>query len=246
MQKQAQHNWLEGTLGQYLLAREQAIYDVAVSNVFGFHAVQIGLPEVECLKNSRMPNKFTAGEDSGSVRCESEYLPFAEASIDLLCLPHALEFSENPHQTLREASRVLVPEGYVILTGFNPYSAWGLRKLFANKKNYPWSGQFFPLNRIKDWLALLGLEFVEAQFSCYELPINNQKWLQRLSLMDKVGPKWWPMLGGQYIIVAKKRVVSITLLKPKWKRSLLRPGLAISGHKKHEQQKNINENGNEK
>lgn len=240
MQKQTQQHWLEGTLGQHLLSREQAIYDVAVSDVFGFHAVQIGLPEVECLKNSRMPNKFIAGEDNGSVRCESECLPFAEASIDLLCLPHALEFSQNPHQTLREVSRVLVPEGYVIMTGFNPYSAWGVRRLFSNKKSYPWDGQFFAINRIKDWLALLDLEFVEAQFSCYELPINTDKWLKRLSLMNKVGSKWWPMFGGQYIIVAKKRVVNITLLKPKWKRSLLRPGLAISGHKKHEQQKKIN------
>ncbi|MEE9331228.1 MAG: methyltransferase domain-containing protein [Methylophilaceae bacterium] len=239
MQTHTQKDWLETTLGQYLLAHEQAIYDVTVGDVFGFHAVQIGFSPVDCLKNSRIPNIISAGENCGHVRCESGYLPFAENSIDLLCLPHALEFSDNPHQTLREVSRVLVPEGYLILTGFNPYSMWGGRKLFSRKKNYPWQGQFFPLYRIKDWLALLGLEFVEAQYACYELPVNNRKWLKRFSFMDKMGANWWPMMGGQYIIVAKKRVVNITLLKPKWKRSLLRPGLAITGHKKHEQQKNI-------
>jgi SAM-dependent methyltransferase len=152
-------------------------------------------------------------------------------------LPHALGFSDNPHQSLREASRVLVPEGYLILTGFNPISAWGIRRLFSKKRSYPWHGQFFSLSRIKDWLALLGMEFVEAQFFGYELPINNQKWLKRLSFLDKIAARWWPRLGGQYIIVAKKRVVNITFLKPKWKRSLLQPGIRVGGHKKNETQK---------
>jgi len=237
METHIQDIWLASTLGQHLLNREQAIYDIVVGDVFGFYAVQVGLPQLNCLKNSRIPNIVFAGNDTGHLLCESSYLPFAENSIDLLCLPHALGFSEDPHQTLREASRVLMPEGYLILTGFNPFSAWGIRRLFTKKSAYPWHGQFFSLSRIKDWLALLGLEFVEAQFFGYELPVNNEKWLKRFSFMGKMGARWWPMMGGQYIIVAKKRVVNITLLKPKWKRSLLRPGIVAGGHKKHETQK---------
>lgn len=239
MQTHTQDIWLNTALGQDLLAHEQQIYDLAVANVFGFHAVQVGLPQVNCLKNSRIPKTIFAGNDQGHLRCESSYLPFSESSIDLLCLPHALEFSENPHQTLREASRVLVPEGYLILTGFNPYSAWGIRRFFSKKHVYPWYGQFFSLSRIKDWLALLGLEFVEAQFFSYALPINNDQWVKRFSLVGKLGAKCWPRMGGQYVIVAKKRVVNITLLKPNWKRSLLNPGLVISGHKKHKPQKRL-------
>ncbi|MFW5432128.1 MAG: class I SAM-dependent methyltransferase [Methylophilaceae bacterium] len=245
MKSHTQELWLDTTLGQCLFEHEQQIYDLAVADVFGFHAVQVGLPKVNCLKNSRIPNIIFAGNDKGHLRCESSYLPFAESSIDLVCLPHALEFSENPHQTLREASRVLVPEGYLILTGFNPYSAMGIRRSFTKKHVYPWYGQFFSLSRIKDWLALLGLEFVEAQFFGYELPINNSQWLKRFSFMAKMGTKWWPRIGGQYVIVAKKRVVNITLLKPNWKRSLLQPGLAISGHKKHESQKNVKNDKND-
>lgn len=234
MQTHIQDIWLDTTLGKLLLGHEQSIYDLAVGDVFGFHAVQVGLPQVNCLKNSRIPNIISAGNTTGHIRCESGYLPFAENSIDLLCLPHALEFSENPHQTLREAARVLLPEGYLILTGFNPFSAWGIKKFITKKHSYPWHGHFFSFSRIKDWLALLGLEFVEAQFFCYELPINNEKWLKRFSFVDKVGAKWWPKMGGQYVIIAKKRVVNITLLRPKWKRSLLQPGLVLGGHKKHE------------
>ncbi len=237
MQTYTQEAWVETTLGQCLLRYEQPVYDKAVGDVFGFYAVQVGLPQIDCLKNSRIPNVIKASEKTGRVHCESDYLPFAENSVDLLCMPHALEFSHNPHQTLREAARVLLPEGYVIITGFNPFSFWGVKKLITKRQHYPWTGQFFSLLRIKDWLALLGLEFVEAQFFCHELPINNEKWLKRFSFVAKLGAKWWPMMGGQYVIVARKRVVNITLLKPKWKRKLLRSGLAVSGQKKMKQQK---------
>ena len=239
MQTYTQEGWFESTLGQSLLDYEQPIYDHAVSDRFGFYAVQIGLPQVDCLKNSRIPYVIAAGNTTGHIHCESDYLPFAESSIDLLCMPHALEFSDNPHQTLREAARVLVPEGYLIMTGFNPFSFWGLKRLLRKKKGYPWGGQFFSLLRIKDWLALLGLEFVEAEFFCHELPINNETWLKRFLIISKIGAKWWPMMGGQYVVVAKKRVVNITLLKPKWKQRLLQSGLAVSGQKnKHQMSQN--------
>lgn len=230
--KIAQDTWLETTLGQYLLRHEQPFYDATVGDIFGFNAVQIGLPQTNLLKNSRIPHTLQADTRAGELRCESDYLPFAESCIDLLCLPHALEFSENPHQTLREAARVLVPDGYLLLTGFNPVSAWGIKNLLSRDDAYPWHGQFFTLSRIKDWLALLGLEFVEAQFCCYEPPINDEKWLKRFAFADKMGSKWWPMMGGLYFIVAKKRVVSMTLLKPNWKQNSLKSRLVVNSQKK--------------
>lgn len=228
MQKYTQNIWFESTLGQHLLSREQQKYNAAVGDVFGFYAVQVGVPQINCLENSRIPNIIYANKD---LHCDSDYLPFSESCIDLLCLPHVLEFSENPHQTLREAARVLVPEGYLMLTGFNPLSIWGVKSLLAKEHAYPWHGQFFSLSRIKDWLALLGLEFIEAEFSCYEPPINDEKWLKRFAFMDKVGTNWWPAMGGQYFILAKKRVVNMTLLKPNWKRRTLKSGLVVGGHK---------------
>ena len=232
MQKIAQDNWLETTLGQHLLQLEQQKYDAQVGDIFGFNAVQIGLPQINLLQNSRIPNIFHAHTRSGELLCESDFLPFAENCIDLLCLPHALEFSENPHQTLREAARVLVPEGYLLISGFNPLSTWGIKNLFSKDETYPWHGQFFTLSRIKDWLALLGLEFVEARFCCYELPINDEKWLKRFAFAEKMGGKWWPMMGGLYFIVAKKRVVNMTLLKPNWKKNSLKSRLAVNSPKK--------------
>ncbi len=242
----SQHDWLNSTLGQYLLAREQARYDAVVGDIFGFNALQLGMLQMDALKNSRIPHLLHVGNSEGDAYCESDYLPFAESCIDLVCLPHVLEFSENPHQTLREAERVLVPEGHLILTGFNPISAWGIKQLlskdnnYAQNENFPWHGHFFTLARIKDWLALLGLEFVNGSMNCYEPPINDEKWLKRFAFMDKMGDKWWPMMGGLYFIVAKKRVVNMTLLKPNWKKSSIKSRLVVNSNPKSRshQQKN--------
>lgn len=235
---ESQRVWLETTLGQYVLAREQAMFDAVVSDIFGFNALQLGLLQLDALKSSRIPHVMHVGNREGDALCESDYLPFAESCIDLICLPHVLEFSRNPHQTLREAERILVPEGHLILTGFNPISAWGIKQTLTKETNcaeggnYPWQGHFFTLSRIKDWLALLGLEFVSGSMHAYEPPINDEKWLKRFACMDKMGEKWWPMLGGVYFIVAKKRVVNITLLKPNWKKSALQQRLAVSSNPK--------------
>jgi SAM-dependent methyltransferase len=228
----SQNVWLESALGQYLLTREQAMYDAVVSDIFGFNAVQLGMLQIDMLKNSRIPHILHVGNNAGDVCCESAYLPFAESCIDLICLPHVLEFSENPHQTLREAERVLVPEGHLVLTGFNPISAWGFKQVTTKSQEYPWQGHFFTLSRIKDWLALLGLEFVSGSMNCYEPPINDEKWLKRFAFADKMGAKWWPMLGGLYFIVAKKRVVNMTLLQPNWKKTSLKSRLAVSSTQK--------------
>ena len=256
---ESQRIWLTSPLGQYLLAQEQVMFDAVVSDIFGFNALQLGLLQLNTLKSSRIAHIMHVGNREGDTLCESDYLPFAESCIDLICLPHVLEFSRNPHQTLREAERVLVPEGHLILTGFNPISAWGIKQTLtketnsvqsgnsAQGENYPWQGHFFTLSRIKDWLALLGLEFASGSMNAYEPPFNDEKWLKRFTCMDKMGEKWWPMLGGIYFIVAKKRVVNITLLKPNWKKSILQQNLVVSSNrqsKPHQQKTNSIKNEN--
>ncbi len=247
-----QNSWLTTILGQYLLQKEQQMYDAAVGDIFGFNAVQLGLSQMDTLKNSRIPHILHVGNNAGEVLCESDYLPFSESCIDLICLPHVLEFSENPHQTLREAERILVPEGHLILTGFNPISAWGIKQMLRRDKkldkSYPWHGHFFTLSRIKDWLALLGLEYVSGQMHCYEPPINNQQWLNRFAWMDQLGSRWWPMMGGVYFIVAKKRVVNMHLLKPNWKKNSLKSRLAVTSPQKTKpnQQQKIKQQKTEK
>ncbi|HZV99634.1 MAG TPA: class I SAM-dependent methyltransferase [Methylophilaceae bacterium] len=234
MSIQDQHEWLATPLGSYLQEQEQVLYDNAVSDVFGFNAVQIGMQEMDLLRNSRISFSLKADVDHGSVRCDSSYLPFKNNSIDLVLLPHTLEHSEIPHQTLREAERVLVPEGHVMISGFNPISAWGLKHVTAKDNSYPWNGCFRTLLRIKDWLALLGFEVVDTRMACYALPFSNPVWLQKSRCMDKAGDRWWPMMGGVYFIVAKKRVLGMRLIRPNWKKAKLKPSLVPAPSQKND------------
>ena len=225
MSADTQHEWLTTPLGAYLQQQEQALFDSAVSDVFGFNAVQIGMATMDLLRSSRIPFSFKAGNGQGDALCDSRYLPFLSNSIDLLLLPHALEFSHDPHQTLREAERVLVPEGHIMLAGFNPISAWGLKRALTKDDGYPWNGSFLRLPRIKDWLALLGFEMVAGRMACYAPPFANPAWRRRFEFMDKSGDRWWPMMGGIYFIVAKKRVLGMRVIRPNWNKSGLKPNL---------------------
>jgi SAM-dependent methyltransferase len=133
-----------------------------------------------------------------------------------MLLPHTLDFSDNPHQIVREVARVLRPEGHVVIAGFNPLSLWGLRRRVGGSRDFPWHGRFIHLARIKDWLALLGLEIVAGSMACYAPPCGEQKWLERFAFMEKAGDRWWPIAGGVFFLQAVKRVRGIRLIMPKW------------------------------
>ena len=128
--------WFETPAGRYLLAWEQARFDQAVADIFGYHALQLGQPGIDALRANRMPHRWlaldapaaAAAEPKAALACDFSALPFPAASLDLVVLPHALENHPDPHATLREVERVLVPEGRVVICGMNPLSLWGLRE----------------------------------------------------------------------------------------------------------------------
>jgi SAM-dependent methyltransferase len=212
-------DWLETPQGQYLLQWEEAKFDIMVADIFGYNAVQIGLPECEFLRGNRIPFRFcTSAFGEADVISGAEALPFATASVDLVLLPHVLEFSRHPHQVLREVERVLVPEGSVIISGFNPLSLWGARRLLARSRGaFPWRGQYLSVRRTKDWLALLGFETQAGGFGCYAPSVTSTKWLERWRFMDKAGDRWWPICGGAYILQGIKRVQGMRLITPSWR-----------------------------
>ena len=220
--------WLETAPGRYVLAWEQQQFDALVADIFGFNAVQIGLLELPALRSNRMPFVFAAGEPSGAgsdgevgpriaahVHVRPEELPFASQSIDLLVLPHALEFADDPHHVLREVERVLMPEGHVVISGFNPISLWGLRQVIGRSFNAPFlprEGQFMALPRLKDWLKLLGFEVHRGQFGCYRPAFSADRWQARFGFMEGAGARWWSYCGAIYMVHAVKRVPGMRLI----------------------------------
>jgi SAM-dependent methyltransferase len=223
--------FLDSPPGRYAMAWEQAQLDRVVSDIFGYHALQIGLPQFDALRENRMPLRLRMAEavappDAAApdvaVVAGFDELPFATQSIDLVVLPHTLEFAREPHRVLREVDRVLVPEGQVVIVGFNPASLWGLRQWLVRLGAHPYlprEGQFIHLARIKDWLKLLSFETQLGRFGAYAPWARSEQWLARWSFLEKAGDRWWPVLGSLYMVTAIKRVRGMRLIGPAWKKS---------------------------
>ena len=167
---------------------------------------------------------------------DSTALPFAEASLDLVVLPHTLEFSADPHATLREVQRVLVPEGRVAISGLNPASLWGWRQVRAHlyrslgsgKLYLPEDCEFIGHWRLRDWLRLLELELESVAFGCYRPAVRSAGALARFEWMDRVGGRWWPVLGAAYVAVAVKRTQGAKLVGTRWKKAPATAGAPVS------------------
>jgi SAM-dependent methyltransferase len=218
---------------------ELAQFDSAVDDVFGFRAVQIGLPEVDFLRQNRISYRFSlALEPGAAVAADPLQLPLASQSVDLVVLPHVLEGHPNPHDVLREVERVLMPEGQVVISGFNTASLWRVRQLFAPRHNgAPWDAKFIGLLRLREWLRVLGFELNGGKFGCYAPPFRNEVWLKRFAFMDKAGARWWPVTGGVYVVRAVKRVHGMRIVTPAWRRERARrrPRAPVSqrSHRNH-------------
>lgn len=225
-------NWFDTPPGSIMLDWEQQSFDATVADLFGYHALQLGNPAVRGLRANRMPHRWLAletalghSEPQPDLVSDFSALPFSAASLDLVLLPHTLEQHPRPHDTLREVERVLVPEGRVVVSGINPLSLWGLmgyRSRFYQRMGFgrpylPAANEFIHPWRLRDWLRLLGFEVLSCHFGCGHPAMRSERWLQRFEWMDRVGRRWWPILGAGYFVVAVKRVRGMRLLEPGWK-----------------------------
>ena len=201
--------------------------------LFGYQLVQVGLlgPDLDYLANC--PIRFrtvvaTVPErafGARRVRGTAEQLPIAADSVDAVVLPHTLDLASDPPQVLREAERVLIPEGRLVLTGFNPWSLWGLRRQLGPRNAPPWNCHFIGYPRLHDWLSLLGFAVESTEVVMFRPPIAQPGLLDRLAFLDRQGPRLWPMLAGVYVVQAIKRVSTLTPIPlPLRRRRLIRAG----------------------
>ncbi|AJC22921.1 methyltransferase domain-containing protein [Pandoraea pulmonicola] len=251
--------WLVSPPGRYALAWEQTLFDQWVGDLFGYHALQLGRPELDTLRENRMPYRGlvltaqrgveapplmtkAASDTTGIAPANAagpvdmvprdilvsrfDELPIATASTDLVVLPHVLEFAENPHDILREVERILVPEGQVIITGFNNLSLWGAREELGRLAGAPFlppGADLIAFTRLKDWLKLLSFDIDRGRFGCYRPPLRGEHWLQRFEFMEPAGDRWWPIFGALYAVRAVKRVRGMRLVGKVRKRILALP-----------------------
>jgi SAM-dependent methyltransferase len=201
--------------------------------LFGYHLIVLGMPsEWTLFADSPIMHQwqleaFQPPNQTVDLLADPAFLPLATECIDVVVLPHTLEFAVSPHAILREVDRVLIPDGYVIVLGFNPFSLWGIWRLLLTRRHQtPWDGRFLSVTRMRDWLALLGFETVAVRYHFYRPPLQQTSVLTKLLFLESFGTKWWAFGGGGYVLLAKKRVSTLTPIKPRW---LTRPARLSTG-----------------
>ncbi len=95
------------------------------------------------------------------IQAKAHSLPLKSDCVDMVIVPHLLEFDASRFTTMRELERVLKPEGILVIINFNPWSPW-VRCLYLWDIQWAdsWRGHFISRSRILDWLKLLNFEVI--------------------------------------------------------------------------------------
>jgi len=219
--------WWHSPLGQAVLKQEQQLFQSTPEHFHGYYQLQLGC-ETSLLPDMTMPKFKRHMAKSADVDGDNESLPFKSKSLDIILLSHVLEFSADPHQVLREAERVLVGDGTMIICCFNPWSLWGLRRLFSRKTSAPWHGHFFGKSRIKDWLSLLNFDVIACEKLMFRPPLKKEKWLNRTLKLETKGQRFWPVFSGVKVLVATKRTVPLTPVIQRWRAGQIFPNTGLA------------------
>lgn len=211
--------WQDFPHGDYIRLGVERKIAQWLPRMFGYHMLKLGSLSGQ-LDTSQSPIKHQIcvapfGAHVG-VFAEIDELPFSENSVDACILSQCLEYHSDPHHILRETHRTLIPGGYIVITGFNPFSLTGLAHLlpFSSQK-LPWSGRFFTPARVKDWLDLLGFEIVADERFIHASLARGSR-LSRFAPWRRFCKQYLRPMGSVYMLVARKRVTPLTPIKPKW------------------------------
>jgi SAM-dependent methyltransferase len=209
-------DWFEGPLGTRVLREEAALATLALDTVFGFELLQVGAwgPACHLLAGARTQHTTLLAPEltPGVTLCAPlDTLPFRSDSIDAILLPHTLELVEDPYAVLREAERVLTGEGCLMICGFNPFSGWGagrvLGRYIGRPPFPPHTQRMLSERRLRDWVALLGFDVDSVHGYLGFLPMTGGG-------LSEVRPRR-ALTAGAYLLKARKRVSTLTLVRPR-------------------------------
>ena len=221
--------WYQTPLGQYLFDELQEKLEPVLSTSFGYYALQIGsLGESQVLLEAcRVKHKFVLDRMTvaADLQAYASLLPVTSDSVDLVVIVHRLSNTQTPHALLREAARILIPEGRLIIIDFNPLSFWGIRHFFqAWLEQIPWSGHYYSARRLTDWMKLLGFDRQQYLRVGYLPPIQRPRLLSYLSWLEKGMRKWLRFSSALNVLIYNKNVIPMTAVRQRWSARSILPG----------------------
>ena len=228
-------DWHRRVPGSLVLDTENRCLIPLIANKFGYHLLIVGsrdyLPVLGAVRVQHCtwlkvpaaparepePEVVLPAARCSAVQGDPGAMPVASDSIDIVILPHIIEFQEDPHAALREAERVLVPEGHLIVAGYNALGLMGAWNLL-HRRGAPWNGRFYTAGRVRDWLSVLGFDTVASEGCFFRPPLPSPRILRQLQVFETAGRRFWPGLCGTWFLVARKRTATLTPLRPVWRR----------------------------
>ncbi len=230
-------HWLTHFLGETLMKTEQQYLIKQFAERYGRYALLLGVPHQHSMLDPLAITKHVVlspliNKNTAISYIEGSYkeLPIASGSLDIVVIPHTLEFLDNPRQLLNEACRIVKPEGDIIIFGFNPYSLWGINKWWLKgHKKIPWHGHFISAKTIKNWLTLADFQLVRQDMLMFRPPLHRPSLMQKLTFLEWIGVKSKAFFGGVYVITAKAKVIPLTPIKLHWKQQISPLRVSISG-----------------
>lgn len=222
-------DWYSSETGQYLFKELEEKLAPLLATTFGYYSLQIGCTGLagRLQESCRVKHQFTL-DDLGKhaeVHANPSMLPIASDTVDLVILMHHLSNTGEPHAVLREAFRILIPEGKLVIIDFNPKSLWGLRRFFQGwLEHVPFSGHFYTAKRIDDWMRLLGFDQYRNYRVGYLPPIQKASITRHLTWLEKGFRNWLPVLGALNLMVYSKSVLPLTPVRHRWVTREIIPG----------------------
>lgn len=230
--------WFTTPLGRRLMMQERIAIGEEMRYMFGYHFMQLStVQNANLVSLSRINHCYSMapvydgqeGKHAIHGVVNFDELPFEDEVVDVTVLHHVLEFSENPHQVLKEAARVTIPKGYIVIVAFNPFSLAGMFQKIGALMNC--SGisrrRALPVGRMRDWLEFLDFSCSSTKHVFYNLPLNNARYLSSTRFIDKLGFHTHMPFGMSVVMVARKDKAGLTPIKPKWEKSHLLDAMPI-------------------
>ena len=226
-------DWFRSSQGSATARAEAQVVKPLLKQLFGYRILQLGgSGNRSFIEDSSLYHKIRFSHcyrpKSGLAVANAEELPLAADSVDAVVLYHALDFASDSHRLLREASRVLRPGGRMLIVGFNPYSSWGLWRLFRRRTGIPWGGRFIAPGRVADWLRLLDLRVDTIRYGLHFFPVRMKPLLRFARGWERIGQRINSPFGGAYTVLCVNQVAPIRPVMDKWLPLRARSGTMVA------------------